>query len=86
MPIQADYELNLRTYVQRLPAKYVPIVVATYALGGNSAGHTEKSYNETNAIRARHLKEGWQNISLSLLLRMYYWQKQLRFWLYGYRV
>lgn len=86
LPIQADYELNLSVYIQGLPTKYVPLLVSTYALGGNSAGHTEKSYNEINLIRSRHLRSTWKNASLTVLLRLYYWQKQLRFWLYGHQV
>jgi putative colanic acid biosynthesis glycosyltransferase len=84
--IQADYELNLRTYIQDLPVKYVPLLIATYALGGTSAGHSEKSLNEINIIRSRNLKNSWQNVFLSFLLRMYYTQKQIRFWLYGHQV
>lgn len=86
LSIQADYELNIRAYVQGLPTKYVPIVVSTYALGGASAGHTEKSYNEINMVRARQVKGHWRNASLALLLRFYYWQKQVRFWLYGHQI
>ena len=84
MAIQADYELNLRAYVQRVPTKYIPLLIATYTLGGHSAGHTEESYGQTNTIRARYLKGSWQNVGLSAILRLYYWQKQLRFWLYGH--
>ena len=86
LPIQADYELNLLIYIQHLPAKYVSILISTYALGGNSVGHTEKSLKEINKIRARHLKSRWQNAFFSLLTRLYFSQKQFRFWLYGHRV
>ena len=86
LPIQADYELNLLAYVRGITAKYIPILVATYALGGNSAGHTEKSLKEINLIRARHLKSPAKNLFLTALLRLYYSQKQLRYWLYGHRV
>ena len=86
LPIQADYELNLRTYIQNLPTKYVPLTVATYALGGNSAGATEKSIKEINAIRARHVNSYWKNVFYSFLLRLYYTQKQVRFWLYGHQI
>lgn len=86
LPIQADYELNLHTYIQRYPTKYVPLIIATYALGGNSAGHTEKSLREINIIRARYIKNPWKNGFFAFLLRLYYTQKQIRFWLYGHRI
>jgi len=86
LPIQADYELNILAYTQHLPTKYVPTLIATYALGGNSAGATEKSLKEINLIRGRYIKSAWQNSYLTLFLRLYYWQKQFRFWLYGHSV
>ncbi|GAB3987874.1 glycosyltransferase family 2 protein [Spirosoma daeguense] len=84
LPIQADYELNLIVYLKGSPGKYVPVRIANYMLGGNSAGPTEKSYNEINLIRSRHLKNPLKNVALTVILRLYYWQKQFRFWLYGH--
>ena len=85
LTILADYELNLRVYLQKLPVHYVPILIACCATGGASAQLTN-SRLETNKVRARYIKNTWLNTLLSTVLRIYYIQKQFRFQLYGHRV
>jgi putative colanic acid biosynthesis glycosyltransferase len=85
LPTQADYELNFLIYLRRVKANYVPLTVSLYRLGGTSAGFTDLSYNEINTIRQRHLKNWWKNALLISALRLYFWQKQFRFWLYNHQ-
>ena len=77
MRILSDYELNLKIFINKLPIKKLPFVVATCGEDGASS-NLETSLEETNIVRARLLGDGIVNKLLSILLRFYYAQKQLR--------
>ncbi|QJD78368.1 glycosyltransferase family 2 protein [Spirosoma rhododendri] len=85
LKIVSDYDLNLKLYVQHAKTQYVPIIVADCATGGASS-ELHGSLSETNAVRSSYVRNKWKDRTLSFLLRAYYWQKQLRFILYGHRV
>jgi putative colanic acid biosynthesis glycosyltransferase len=81
----ADYELNLRCYLGQKRYRYTPVLISTCRTGGVSS-EGRLSCRETNTVRNRYLKNKGLATGLSLLLRAYYWQKQLRFRLYGHLV
>lgn len=77
LKILSDYELNLKIYLNRLPVKRVPLVIACCQEGGSSS-NLNKSLEETNIVRSRFLGEGIYNRILSFILKVYYIQKQIR--------
>jgi len=77
---QADYELNLLIYLRNDNYLYVPILIAKYGTNGISAGHSEQALGQINTIRARHIHGKIKGRFFFYALRLYYWQKQLRFW------
>ena len=79
--ILSDYELNLKIYRQRLPTARLPMVVARCHEGGASS-HLPISLRETNLVRGRFVGNGIVNNILSLLLDLYYKQKQIRSFLF----
>ena len=79
--VLSDYELNLKIYWQHLPTQRLPMVIARCQEGGASS-HLPISLRETNLVRARFVGDGVVNRVLSLLLRVYYAQKQIRIFLF----
>ncbi|MFD2571260.1 glycosyltransferase family 2 protein [Spirosoma soli] len=75
--ILSDYELNLKIYRQNLPVQRLPMVIARCQEGGASSNFS-MSLRETNAIRSFYVGNKIVNKSLSLLLNLYYMQKQFR--------
>jgi putative colanic acid biosynthesis glycosyltransferase len=53
----ADYELNLKLYLQRIPALRVPMVVSDCQVGGLSGRVLWSGWQEERTIRQRYL--GW---------------------------
>lgn len=78
---QADYELNLLVYLRKYYYLYCPILVARYATCGISAGHSNQALDQINKIRTKHIHSKTKRWFFSCILQLYYWQKQLRFWL-----
>ncbi len=85
LKVMSDYELNLSAYVQRLPIRYLPLVIA-YCQTGGASSQLSLGLTETNLIRGRFVKSRWKNTVLSWLLRIYYSQKELRKQLYGHKI
>ncbi|GAB4007708.1 hypothetical protein GCM10028808_12070 [Spirosoma migulaei] len=83
--ILADYELNLKIYLEKKPYLYIPVVIARCEIGGASS-NLSKSLKETNAIRAHYIKSPWKSAFLSGALVIYYAQKRIRYYLYGHRI
>lgn len=77
---QADYELNLLLYLRKDNYLYVPVLIAKYGTNGISAGHTDQALCQINAIREKHIHGKIEQWFFACALRLYYWQKQLRFW------
>lgn len=85
LKIVSEYDLHLRLYMQKVPTKYIPLLIADCATGGASS-ELSRSLEETNRVRSRHLGSLWRHKSLSVFLSLYYAQKRLRYFLYGHRV
>lgn len=77
LKILSDYELNFRIYQDRLPTQKVPLIVACCREGGASSW-IDLAVNETNSIRAKYIGNSMLNNVLSVMLKLYYIQKQLR--------
>lgn len=75
--IISDYELNLLIYLNKLPVKKIPLVIARCQSGGSSS-QLLLSIHETNIIRKKHLKNTYMNYIFSILLDLYYFQKKIR--------
>lgn len=85
MKIVSEYDVHLRIFMQRYPVHYIPLVIADCATGGAS-DNLNLSLIETNRIRGMHLKEEWKNKIFSILLGLYYTQKEIRQMLYGHKI
>lgn len=73
----ADYELNLKIWLERLPFKQIDEVVAHCYADGTSSNF-ELSLRETNAVRNKLIRNPLLQTGLSWLLRFYYYQKRVR--------
>lgn len=85
LQIIADYELNLIIYTKKLSVLYVPEVIAKCYAGGTSS-QLGKSLQETNTVRKRYIKSNVKSIILYYTLNIYYFQKQIRRFLYDHKV
>jgi len=83
--IMSDYELNLLVYSKSLPTLYIPVIIALCHSGGASSQWT-LGLEETNLIRERFIKSRLKSKALSLILSLYYVQKQLRKRIYGHKI
>ena len=75
--ILSDYELNLKIYQYQLPTRKVPLIIACCREGGASSG-IKLSITEANLVRAKYLSSRILNNAVSVMLKLYYAQKQLR--------
>ncbi|GAB3944227.1 hypothetical protein GCM10028805_11590 [Spirosoma harenae] len=85
LTIVSEYDIHLRLYVQKASVKYVPIIIADCATGGASS-ELPRSLRETNRVRMRYVDSKLKNKFLSAFLGLYYFQKRVRYLLYGHRV
>ncbi|NID11654.1 glycosyltransferase family 2 protein [Fibrivirga algicola] len=76
----ADYELNLKIFVNGYSFLYVPLTLARCKSNGISS-QMKISLVETNLIREKFLGKGYNQKLLSSLLRVYYFQKEIRSYL-----
>ncbi|GAB3897232.1 glycosyltransferase family 2 protein [Spirosoma agri] len=85
LKILADYELNLLLYIRKSLTLFVPLVIATCATGGASSEFS-RSLKETNIVRNRNIKSQVKGKFLSIILSLYYFQKKMRYYIYGHQV
>ena len=62
----ADYELNLRIYLERMKYRHIDAVIAICDEGGQSREDLERAFSETNMVRNKYL-HGFIGRMLSLL-------------------
>ncbi|UHG91714.1 glycosyltransferase family 2 protein [Spirosoma oryzicola] len=79
--ILSDYELNLIVHKNKLPVREIPVVIAICKEGGASS-HLDKSLEETNLIRSKHVTNIFLRKTLSFSLWLYYSQKKIRNYLF----
>lgn len=65
----SDYELNLQIYLRKLPAQFIPYVIATCGSSGKSS---VLSSAEVNHLREKYVKNKVLNSILNVILNTYY--------------
>jgi len=85
LKILADYELNLQLFVKKSPTLYISKVIAICSTGGASS-EFNPSLQETNLVRSRTISSPIKNSFFSFILTLYYFQKKLRYSIYGHRI
>lgn len=65
----ADYELNLRLYLERAEVVHVPCVIAVCGTGGaSSASHRWRNNLDLHRIRAPHVSRWWNAYATAVML------------------
>lgn len=85
LTIVSEYDIHLRLYTEKAAMLNIPETIADCATGGASSA-LSRSLEETNRVRERYVQNPWKKKFLSVFLKLYYAQKQVRFLLYGHRV